>query len=165
MYSNLHDFLLTKPQLKKDLIADCTIEKKKEFIENFNKTFKGSNAAKTSTWGDKENKLIDSIKNAIVPDFHVLTKLKAVLSSANRQLLNAFMGAGGLSALLQAMENRMNKKPQTELDVAVMYEIMLCLKAVMNNSTGMEGLLAAYGAIDTITRSLCFNYKLYSLLV
>lgn len=165
MYSKLLDYLLTPPHVKNEMISSQSVEKKRETLLTHKKFFEGENASKSVTWGEKENKLISSIKNATVPDFHILSKLKTVLSSANRLLLNSFMGAGGLTILLQAMENRMNKKPQTELDIAVMYEVMLCLKAVMNNSTGMEGILASFGAIDTIARSLRFDYKLYSMLV
>jgi len=165
MYCKLLDYLLTPPHVKNEMISSQSVEKKRETLLTHKKFFEGENASKSVNWGEKENKLISSIKNATVPDFHILSKLKTVLSSANRLLLNSFMGAGGLTILLQALENRMNKKPQTELDVAVMYEIMLCLKAVMNNSTGMEGILASFGAIDTIARSLRFDYKLYSMLV
>jgi hypothetical protein len=165
MYSKLLDYLLTPPHVKVEMISTQSIEKKKETLLTHKKFFEGEKAIKLATWGEKENNLIASIKNAAVPDFHIVAKLRTVLSSANRMLLNSFMGAGGLAILLQALENRMNKKPQTELDVAVMYEILLCLKAVMNNSTGMEGVLATYGAIDTIARSLRFDYKLYSMLV
>jgi hypothetical protein len=60
---------------------------------------------------------------------------------------------------------RVNKKPISTIDVAMLYEVLLCCKLVMNNAIGMKGLLDVSGAIDTIALCLLFDFKPLALLV
>lgn len=53
----------------------------------------------------------------------------------------------------------------TEFDVAVLYEVLLCCKSVMNSSAGMDGFIAVADSIETIVNCLQFDFKYLSLLI
>ena len=158
MYENILDNMLTTPQMKEQLMESQTMDKKRQFVKMHKEIFTGG-------WEDSDTMLLNVIQKSKVPDIHSLSTLKISLKAANKEFMNSFLEAGGVSILLKAIENRLHKNPITELDIAILYEIVCCCKAVMNNSTGMEGFLSVHGAIDTIARSLNFEYKAYALLV
>ncbi len=158
MYEAILDHLLTAPQLKQQLVESQNMEKKRKFVTMHKQLF-------SSGWGDAETLLLSVIQKSKVPDINSLATLKISLKAANKEFMSSFLEAGGVSILLKAIENRLHKNPITELDIAILFEILSCLKAVMNNSTGMDGILSVSGAIDTIARSLNFDYKIYALLV
>jgi hypothetical protein len=158
MYEAVLDHMLTTPQMKEQLMASQSMEKKRQFVKMHKQLF-------STGWGDPETKLLNVIQKAKIPDINSLSTLKISLKAANKEFMNSFLEAGGVSILLKAIENRLNKNPITELDIAILYEILCCLKAVMNNATGMDGMLSVNGAINTIARSLNFDYKAYALLV
>jgi len=165
MYSQVLDHLLTPPQVKEGLMNSQSVEKKWQTVKMYKNLFENSDGTSATGWGDRENVLLTNIQRAKVPDLASLSRLKIVLSSANRELMTAFLDAGGISVLMKAIEGRLNSRPQTEVDIAILYEILSCCKAIMNNDVGMEGLAATPGAIDIIARCGKFEYKLFALLV
>lgn len=164
MYCAVLDHLLTTPQVKEGLLASQSTEKKWQTVKMYKNLFEGNNS-NPSGWGDRENMLMNNISRAKKPDLASLSRLKIILSSANRELMTAFLDVGGISVLLRAIESRLNSRPQTEVDIAILYEILSCCKAIMNNDIGMEGFAATHGAIDIVARCLRFEYKVYALLV
>lgn len=165
MYEAVLDHLLTPPQIKEQLMASQSTEKKWQTVQMHNNIFDGSNSSSAGGWGNRENLLLHSIEKSKTPDIQSLNRLKISLQSANKEFMDGFLGAGGVSALLKAMETRLNRRPTTELDIAMLYEIMTCCKAIMNNAVGMDGFMAVKGAIDMIARCLRFEYRMFAIQV
>jgi hypothetical protein len=176
-YSAVLDHLLTPPQVKEQLMKTLTLDKKKQMCEMYKQVFeqggqknsKGDSHHQTpsaaSGWGERENALMSTILKAKTPDLQSLSKLKIMLSSANREFMTSFLESGGVSSLLKMVDQRLLKRPFTELDIAVLYEVLSCFKAVMNNPIGMDGIANSPGSIDILTRCLRFDYKLFSIQV
>lgn len=156
------DSLLTPPHVKEQLIKSQSKEKKWTTVLLHQE---GSNITTTGKWGDRDNSLLAQIQKAKTPDVQMILRLKTSLSSANKDYMKAFLEAGGVSLLLKAVDSSINRKPMTQMDIAILYEILSCFKAVMNNSTGMDGFLAIDGSVDILTRCLKFEYKMFVLLV
>jgi hypothetical protein len=164
MYAAVLDHLLTPPQIKDQLMASQSLEKKWQTVQLHDNIFDGSGASHGG-WGNKEIALLASIEKAKTPDISSLGSLKLSLQAANKEFMDSFLASGGVSVLLKAMETRLSKRPITELDIAILYEIMTCCKVIMNNAVGMEGFMAVKGAVDTIARCLRFEYRVFALLV
>lgn len=165
MYVAVLDHLLTPPQIKEQLMSTQVPEKKWQTVQMYENIFEGSNHQAHGGWGSKESSLLDSIGKAKVPDIGQLGKLRTSLASATKEFMDSFLSAGGVSVLVKAMEVRLIKRPFTELDVAILYEIMACCKVIMNNAVGMEGFMAVKGAVETIARCLRFDYRVFALAV
>ncbi len=129
MYDALLDHLLIPNSKKEELISTQSIEKKKQMLKMHSQLFEPG----ASSWGDKDNMLLTNILKSKIPDLSSLSRLRVVLASANREFMTSFLDNGGVSALLKTIESRIDKSPLSELDVAVLYEILSCCKAVMNN--------------------------------
>ncbi len=174
-YSAVLDHLLTPLSVKEQLIKTQSLEKKKQTVEMHKQLFEKHNiqndsptpglASAAKGWGEKENVLLSSIQKSKNPDLQSLAKLKIILSSANREFMTSFLESGGVSALLKMVDARLMKRPFTELDIATLYEILSCFKAVMNNPIGMDGIANTPGSVDILTRCLRFDYKLFSIQV
>ena len=164
MYEAVLDHLLTPPQIKEKLMSTQTLPQKWKTVQMHDDVFAGSNGG-AGSWGSQENILLASIDKAKTPDIQNLTRLKLSLQSANKEYMDGFLAAGGVSVLMKAMEMRINKRPVSELDVALLYEIMTCCKAIMNNAVGMDGFMAVKGSIDMVARCLRFDYRLFAIQV
>ena len=158
LYVAVLDHLLTPPHVKEQLMETQPLEKKIQMIKMHNHLFESMNS-----WGDKENMLLASIQKMKVPDIPSLSRLKIILATGNMEMMTSFLDSGGVSILLKAIENRLHKKPLTELDIAVLFELLSCCKAVMKNSVGMEGVAQVQGSIDIIAKCLRFDYKQFAL--
>jgi hypothetical protein len=165
MYGSILDQLLTPPQVKEQLLISQSAEQKWKTVQAYEKNFEGANAVAHGGWGNRENIILDTIARAKVPDISSLSKLRISLGSANREFMDAFLAAGGVSVLVRAMDTRLNRRPMTKLDIAILYEIVACCKNVMNNQVGMEGFMAVKGAVETIARCLRFEYRVFALAV
>lgn len=165
MFESVLDHLLTAPPIKKQLKDSQSIEKKWMTVTMHKQLFEGQINAKSVEWGEKDVSLLASIEKSKTPDINSLTRLKISLSSANRGFMEAFLAAGGVSVILKALEVHLARQQATELDIAIMFELMTCCKAIMNNAVGMEGLLSVDGAVNVIARCLRFDFKAFALLV
>jgi hypothetical protein len=162
------DHLLTPPHIKAQLIESQSLERKLKTIQMYQQSFENWKikiSQKSSGWGERENALLSSIGKSKTPDMQSISKLKVTLTSANKQYLESFLDSGGVAVLLKAIDNRICKDPPTELDIAILYELFSCCKAIMNNSIGMDGFISVDGAIDTLSRCLRFEFKQFTLLV
>jgi hypothetical protein len=164
-YRAVLDHMLTPPTIKESLMASQSLEKKWQTVKLHQQLFNAGGTNNASGWGDRENMLLQVISRCKASDLQSIARLKIVLSSANREIMTSFLNSGGISVLLRAIENRLNSKPQTEVDIAQLYDILSCCKAVMNNELGMEGFIAAPGAIEIVARCLKFEYKHLAILV
>lgn len=162
MYTVVLDQLLTPPQVRDKLIESQSIDQKWKLVQAQIDMFE-----KNTPWGEKERVLLQTISDAGVPAMKSLNILKVILSSANYEFMKAFLDANGVSILLKSIDNILLKtqKVLTEIDTAILFEIMLCFKLIMNNSTGMQSFLAVNGSIDAIARCLRFEYKFFALQV
>ncbi len=122
-------------------------------------------ASKVIAWGEKEKTLLNKIGTSKSPDIQSLLSLKVLLSSANKETMSAFLKSDGVAILVKAILTRTNHKCMDEVEAALLYEILLCSKLVMNNVMGMKGFLSVSGSIDAIALSLRFEYKHLALLV
>ncbi len=73
--------------------------------------------------------------------------------------MNSFFDAGGASVLVKCIDDRIARVPMTNLDAALLYEIMACIKTIMNNAVGMEGIIEHSNAIERIAETLRFEWK------
>ncbi|RYG98958.1 hypothetical protein EON65_50825 [archaeon] len=160
-YLEVLEETLTPPEVRKRLVESQSLEQKWRFIQ----IHKPLSEEKLATWGDKETTVLNTINNSRNPDIMSVLNLKVLLSSANKELMASFLEANGVAVLLKVILQKVNKKPITTIDVALLYEILLCCKLVMNNAIGMKGFLDVMGAIDTIALCLLFEYKPLALLV
>ena len=139
-YSEVLDFLLIPPQVKAELIKTQTPEKKWQMVLMNANVVKlpshGTSSSSSSRWGEKGQALLLSLRKSKVPDVRNLQQLRSILSTANREVLQSFIEASGMLVLTKCVDERLCRSFLTELDVAVIYELVLCLKAAMNNSVG-----------------------------
>lgn len=77
---------------------------------------------------------------------------------SSQSRINFVFLKGFLNVLLQLKEI-------AELDIAILYETLLCCKAVMNSASGMDAFLSDRDAVEVIARCLQFDYKVLTLLV
>lgn len=129
MYSALLDHLLIPSAKKEELMLSMTLEKKQQMLKMHEQLFEPG----AKTWGDKDTMLLTNILKSKRPDLQSISRLRVVLASANREFMTSFLDFGGVALLLKTIESRINKRPLSELDVAVLFEILSCCKAVMNN--------------------------------
>lgn len=159
MYVKVLEQLLTPPHVKEQLINTQSIDQKWKLVQVHKDIFKDTK--QNDQWSPKETALLNSIEKN--PDVKNVAGLKVILTSANLEVMQAFLKNRGISILMKAIEEKVTKKVLSEIDVAILFEIMLCFKLIMNNHVGMEGFLAVNGCIDTIAKCLTFKYKFFAL--
>lgn len=77
---------------------------------------------------------------------------------SNEDWMSNFCMSGGISVLVENMDNRLEKEPLESNDAAALYELLLCLKEIMKTD-GLKVALDTRGAIDAFVMSLRFEYK------
>lgn len=157
MYATLLDAMLTPPNTKDLLIKTQSLEKKWQLCQLHNNMI--DDGATAGVFGRKEEELLNTIRAATTPDMQKILELKTMVKTGNKQWMEAFLKFKGIDILVEKMETRVMKVPMSELDASLLFELLLCCKAVMNNETGMVGMLEANRAIDVIARSVCFEWK------
>lgn len=162
LYSAVLDHLLISEAKKEELLATQSLEKKKKMLEMHAKILEPG----SSQWSEKEQFFLSSLlsKNKM-PDLQNLSRLRIMLTTANREFMTSFLEHGGVVVLLKAMEMRLAQRPLSEIDVSILYELLTCCKALMNNRVGMDGFVAIDGSVSVIARCLNFEYKALALLV
>lgn len=163
LFGEVLDYQLTPAHVKERMMQTESLEKKLQMIKMY-QNFSGSHVAATP-WTERVATILASIQKSKTPDIHTIIRLKAILTSANRENMESFIEQGGVSVLVRAIENRLRKRPFTELDTAVLYEILGCCKHVMNNAIGMKGFSEVPGAIEVLALCLKFEFKPFALQV
>jgi hypothetical protein len=125
---------LAIPEKNKVTMRRQPKEKKLKLIETY-KDIGLRNIGKK--WGEKENDLLKQIMVQKVPDQQLLIQLRSILSTANRLMLTAFVEASGVSVLVKCVNSRLLKNSLNELDKAILYELILSFKCIMNNDIGI----------------------------
>ena len=159
IYSSVLDQLLFPPHVKEQLLSSQPPEKKWQQVLLHKTTTENKEDMKTLSWSDKDRKLLSDIRKSKQPDIKSLLLLKTILSTANREYMNNFFDAGGCNVLVKCIDDRIARVPMTNLDAALLYEIMACIKTIMNNTVGMEGVIEHSNAIERIAETLRFEWK------
>ena len=73
-----------------------------------------------------------------IPTLQTYAALKRRLDSSGRVWMQGFLDEGGLDALLQHMEMNCKKRVTKFMDALVLLECVMCIRAVLNNKTGLE---------------------------
>jgi hypothetical protein len=163
LYVQVLDSLLIPPYVKEQMIATQTKEKKIQTIIMHKDTLKDQKTQ--SQTSEQQRSLLSIIKSAKVPDINIIIKIRVLLSTANKEFFMTFLDAGGLQVLYKCIDDRLNKQPMTELDAALLFELLTCYKSILNNPTGMESVAKSSGLVEQIVRSLRFEWKSIALLV
>ena len=163
MYEQLLDKLLTPANVKEKLIKEQPLEKKWQLCLLHKSVLGDAAFSKTSEFGTRERQILSTLSSVSTPDMKELLELKSMLKTANKQWMQSFLEANGITVLIEKMSIRVSRVPLSELDAGLLFEMILCCKAIMNNSTGMDSLLATPGAVDVIARSLIFDWKALAL--
>lgn len=79
------------------------------------------------------------------------------MSTANKDWLQGFLHAGGVSAILRAMRKRVSHFPRSDLDHGVLMELCETLKASMNTADGLEHVAETEGSIEML--ALCLDFQ------
>jgi hypothetical protein len=87
-----------------------------------------------------------------------LLTCKYRIMHSNEDWMSNFCMSGGISVLVENMDNRLEKEPLESNDAAALYELLLCLKEIMKTD-GLKVALETRGAIDAFVMSLRFEYK------
>jgi hypothetical protein len=161
-YAQILENLLFPPHVRDQLIATQTIEKKLQMIQMHKDTLKDKSI---SEFGEKQINLMNNIRAARTPDIEKVISLRSMLSTSNREFLQAFIDAKGIVLLIKLVNDRLCKIPMTELDAAILYESLLCFKMIMNNGLGMNAVVNTPRAIEHVCKSLKFEWKAISLVV
>lgn len=91
------------------------------------------------------------------PDLDSIRSLKSRVSTANKDWLQGFLHAGGVSAILRAMRKRVSHFPRSDLDHGVLMELCETLKASMNTADGLEHVAETEGSIEML--ALCLDFQ------
>lgn len=137
IYCIVLDHLLFPPDVKSQLIATQTMEKKWQTIQMQKHILKDTMLSRSQSWGEAQISLLVLIEKAKVPDIQHFIRLRSMLSTANLDILTGFLSAGGVELLLKCIDHRLVRVPMSDFDTALLYETMCCCKMVMNNGTGI----------------------------
>lgn len=172
MYAAVLDHLLIPQAVKEQMMATQPLDKKWQMIQMQKHVLTGAGATdgaggklKRGGAGDPVLDLLRSLRNTRVPELPTLIKLRSALSTANKDSLRSFLNSSGVEVLVQCIEGRVTKSPVTDFDAALLFELVSCCKVVMNNATGMQGVLCVPHAIEAVCRALLFDWKPLALLV
>lgn len=94
-------------------------------------------------------------------------------SIKSTKYLETFIKENGVQCLLKAILNRLpepqkpspRRVPFKTYDLAILFESLQCVKAIINVSIGMDSFLSCSGSVLTLCQCLNFQCKLVSLLV
>jgi hypothetical protein len=164
MYCTVLDNLLTPPHVKEQLVQSQSLEKKFQMIRMQKHLLTDASIHQSSKWNDQHRNLLTLIRSNKVPDIQNITRLKSVLSTANREFLVHFIDEHGIEVILRGMSDRIIKVPPSDLDQALLYELLGCCKVVMNNDIGMNAFLSTPYSVQHVAQSLIFDCKPIALL-
>lgn len=99
------------------------------------------------------DRAIDSIR---------LLTLKHRVLHSSESWMHSFTFSGGVSIVMENIENRLERFPVQELDAAGMYHLLLCIKHVIKK-TGLDVVFGTKGLIELIVNCLHFEYEALAL--
>ena len=160
MYSLVLDHLLFSPSLRDQLMKSESLEKKWQMAKMHQKIFEsGTESCVQLLWSGKDSKMLKSLFNEKVLDIKKLLELKSLLSTANKEWMIEFLKNDGILLIFDSVEFLLSRVPMSELDAALLFELIACCKVVMNNGLGMDATLEMPRSLDLIALSLRFEWK------
>eukprot|EP01041_Mallomonas_annulata_P004105 gene4105-8161_t len=93
-----------------------------------------------------------------------LLTLKKRIFAASKDWMKAFCSSGGISVLVENIDNRLTESPKRESTASALFELLQCMREVMKTD-GLSVAIGTRGAVDAIVLSLDFDYKALGLQV
>lgn len=87
-----------------------------------------------------------------------LLTCKYRILNSNEAWMRSFCASGGISVLVETMDNRLEKDPMSEVDAAGLLQLLLCMRHIMKTD-GLHVAVDTRGAVDVFVMSLKFEYK------
>jgi len=164
LFSSVLELLLYPPSLKEQMIATESVERKWEMIKVHKQIFEKDSEIKLSR-EDNISKILQSFKRGRFPDIKKILSLKSILCVDPTVKIKEFLQNDGLHILFSFLNNDLIRAFTSELDAAVIYEVLSSIKIVMNSKVGMDSVLEINDSFDSIAYCLKFEWKALSTLV
>jgi hypothetical protein len=148
MYSEVLEALAI-PEAKRMVMMDQHIELKWKLIQTHQSLLSEDDVSDASAWADL---LKDYSKS--YPSLVDSKQLKTVVQTSPKNWLISFMCDHGFRYMLTIIENLGLLTDISGYEAAVLTELLLCLKALMNNQLGLEGVLSIECSLDKIAACL-----------
>jgi hypothetical protein len=154
---------LIEPTLVEIKVASDPYEEKLQYIQLHEEVQEEKQNNSNAALKD----LLERIRSTKHPEIGLLLSLKVLLSNDTTTFAAYFIDLKGISVLIDLVYYRFSlKSGKVEtLDAALLYEVLMCCKLVMNHSIGMKAFLDFPGCVDAIARCLFFEFKPLALLV
>lgn len=172
-YARILQQTLTSPEAVLRLTRLQALEGKQKFVQ-FHESllnqkhaqFLGTSMSVVKIWSEGDRRLISKLQQSQTVDFYTLLSLKMALCTASKEYIQSFCDNHGLSVLMRAMLRLINHVDITIMDAAVLYECLLCVKCVMNHSSGLlKALENTQGILDVVAMCCLFQHRHLALLV
>jgi hypothetical protein len=150
---------LVPPGVRGNLASKLVTSQKWDQIVAYQSMIGNAEMSQNAAFGDTDKTLLNNLKSRQRPDITEVLKLKSRISTCNKFWMDSFIGAGGINIITYAMETRLSKVPLGELDAAILFELISCVKAIINSGTTMKRFLSTNGALRTLTYSMLFEWK------
>jgi hypothetical protein len=148
------------PAVRENLSKKLTYEKKWETVIQYHSMMGNAQVTQNAAFGDSDRQLLDCLKNRRKrPDMTQLLNLKSRIGTCNKSWMESFIAENGITVLVKAMSARLAKSPLGELDAAILYELICCVKTTINSGMTMKIFLNTENALRTVTYSLLFEWK------
>jgi hypothetical protein len=157
LYSEILDEALTSPDIKQRLIDTVSIDQKEKYV-SIHKSSKKTRR-KSDMWDDKDDSFVETLKKQKFPDIEILLDLRIRLSTAKKEYIQKFLAKNGVYILIDVISNRLNRRLIDEFDAAIIYEVLLSFKIIMNSAIGMKYVIEHPLTIQTFIKCLHFDFK------
>lgn len=159
-YNLVLEAQLIPPNVRENLSKKMTVEKKWETVIHYHSMIGNAQVTQNALFGDNDRQLLNSLKNRRKrPDITLLLNLKSRIGTCNKSWMESFLTENGIDILINAMNARLVKVPLGELDAAILYELICCIKTTINSGMTMKRFLNTDGALRTVAHSLLFEWK------
>jgi hypothetical protein len=150
------------PAVRENLSKKLTYEKKWETVIHYHSMIGNAQVTQNASFGDSDRQLLNSLQNRRKrPDMTQLLNLKSRIGTCNKSWMESFIAENGILILIKAMSSRLTKSTSSlgELDAALLYELICCIKTTINSGMTMKIFLQTENALKTVTYSLLFEWK------
>ena len=165
MYDEVMEAQLVPLHVRQNLKSIMSLEKKWATVLYYKSMLRNEISTNNASFGNSDKDLLHHLQYSHFPDISKLLQLKSRIFTANKSWMELFIAHSGITILIKAMEDRLNHAPLSELDAAILFELIGCSKKVMNSSSTMEKFITTPGAVEAIVHSLNFDFKILALQV
>ena len=159
-YNSVLEAQLIPPNVRENLSKKMTVEKKWETVIHYHSMIGNAQVTQNASFGENDRNLLNSLKNRRKrPDITQLLNLKSRIGTCNKSWMESFLNEHGIDILINSMNVRLSKVPLGELDAAILYELICCIKTIINSGVTMKIFLNTENALRTVAHSLLFEWK------